>query len=192
MRRSHCLLSESHSRFRLSCRWGCCIGLLLSMTGLACCKAVTSFLFSFSRVCLSVKGFKKGTGAFDLTMPSGRTGFLGMIPAGCESSSSVAKLSTLFKTVTSSVWPLETLCRQAKRASKGNRAPCNLRFNILPTCRTQRDIGLGLPLHPLINACTALYRQSQSVHHKHIHDVWPRQVRSLCIKPAPRAGCWRC
>ncbi len=89
------------------------------MTGLACCKAVTSFLFSFSRVCLSVKGFKKGTGAFDLTMPSGRTGFLDMFPAACESSSSVAKLSTLMlKTVTSSLWPLETLCRQAKRASK--------------------------------------------------------------------------
>ena len=55
------------------------MGLLLSITGLACCRAVTSFLFSFSRAFLSVKGFKKGTGAFDLTMPSGRTGFLGMV-----------------------------------------------------------------------------------------------------------------
>lgn len=50
------------------------------MAGFACCKAVTSFLFSFSLVRLSVKGFKKGTGAFDLTMPSGRTGFLGILP----------------------------------------------------------------------------------------------------------------
>lgn len=57
------------------------MGLLLSITGLACCRAVTSFRFSFSRVFLSVKGFKKGTGAFDLTMPSGRTGFLGMVLA---------------------------------------------------------------------------------------------------------------
>ena len=71
-------LSVSHSRFLLSCKCGHCKGLLLSITGLARCKAATSFLFSFSRVSLSVNGFRNGTGAFDLTIPSGRTGFLGM------------------------------------------------------------------------------------------------------------------
>ena len=74
-------LSDSHSRFLLSCKCGHCSGLLLSIIGLARCKAVTSFLFSFSRVFLSVKGFRNGTGAFDLTMPSGRTGFFGILPA---------------------------------------------------------------------------------------------------------------
>ena len=50
------------------------------MIGFARCKAVTSFLFSLSRVFFSVKGFRNGTGAFDLTMPSGRTGFFGITP----------------------------------------------------------------------------------------------------------------
>ena len=78
-------LSDSHSRFLLSCKCGHSSGLLLSIIGLARCKAVTSFRFSFSRVFLSVNGFRNGTGAFDLTMPSGRTGFFGILPASATS-----------------------------------------------------------------------------------------------------------
>lgn len=58
---------------------------MLSTAGLTCCNADTSFLFSPSRVNFSVNGFKNGTGAFDLVMPSGLTGFFGMLagPVTC-------------------------------------------------------------------------------------------------------------
>lgn len=52
---------------------------MLSTAGLTCCRADTSFLFSPSRVNFSVNGFKNGTGAFDLVMPNGLTGFLGIL-----------------------------------------------------------------------------------------------------------------